>query len=313
MLKKYAYKKIALSTIALLILAILYLFPKSAKPLKIKNEINYIKTNKAAIYLIDKNDYVARTDIISNEKDTIEKAKYLLRCLIKESNEEIYIPYEFKAIIPKNTTINSITLDNGLLKIDFSKEFLNVSKDDEERMIESIIFTLTSQENIKEIMIFVNGSILNELPNSKKKLPSILDKSFGVNKIVDINNFKNTTQVISYYLNSTSEGYYYIPVTTVSNNEDEKVKIIIDQLKSRPLEKTNLIGFLNANAELKDYEILENNINLSFNNYLFDDIKNNTILEEIKYAIGYSINDTYGINKVSYLVDNKKIEEFIIN
>ena len=56
MLKKYAYKKIALSTIALLILAILYLFPKSAKPLKIKNEINYIKTNKAAIYLIDKND-----------------------------------------------------------------------------------------------------------------------------------------------------------------------------------------------------------------------------------------------------------------
>ena len=74
-----------------------------------------------------------------------------------------------------------------------------------------------------------------------------------------------------------------------------------------------MIGFLNANAELKDYEILENNINLSFNNYLFDDIKNNTILEEIKYAIGYSINDTYGINKVSYLVDNKKIEEFIIN
>lgn len=312
MLKKYAIKKIMLSSIALLILTILYFFPKEKQTFEIPSTINYKDSLQSAIYLVDKNDYVARTGVINNNKDTIDSIKYLISCLTINSNNEVYIPYEFNAIIPKNTKLKDLSLENGLLKLNFSQEFLDTTKNNEEKMIESIVYTLTSLKEVKEIMIFVEDNILNKLPISQKQLPTILDKSFGINKIYNIDNIKNTTQVTTYYLSKSNDNYYYVPITTVSNEESEKIEIIIEQLKSKPITKTNLIGFLHANAELEDYEILSNSINLSFNNYLLDDIENETILEEVKYAIAYSINDTYGIDNVNYIIDNKKIDELVV-
>lgn len=313
MLKNYALKKIMLSTIALIILSILCLFPKENNTLNIPTNINYEEVTKTAIYLIDKNSYVARTNIINKNKDTIESIKYLISCLTIGSDTEIYVPYGFSAVIPKNTKILDLSLEKGLLKINFSKEILNTTIENEEKMIESIVFTLTSIEEVKEIMIFVDGNILNKLPFSQKQLPTTLNKNFGINKVYEINTIKDTSQVTTYYLSKNNNDYYYVPVTTVSNEQKEKIEIIIEQLKSKPITKTNLIGFLHANAELQDYEILSNSINLSFNNYLLDDIKNETILEEVKYAIAYSVNDTYGINSVSYLVDNKIIDELVLD
>ena len=312
MLKKYAIKKIMLSSIALLILTILYFFPKENQTFEIPSTINYKDSLQSAIYLVDKNDYVARTGVINNNKDTIDSIKYLISCLTINSNNEVYIPYEFNAIIPKNTKLKDLSLENGLLKLNFSQEFLDTTKNNEEKMLESIVYTLTSLKEVKEIMIFVEDNILNKLPISQKQLPTILDKSFGINKIYNIDNIKNTTQVTTYYLSKSNDNYYYVPITTVSNEESEKIEIIIEQLKSKPITKTNLIGFLHANAELEDYEILSNSINLSFNNYLLDDIENETILEEVKYAIAYSINDTYGIDNVNYIIDNKKIDELVV-
>ena len=312
MLKKYAIKKIMLSSIALLILTILYFFPKENQALEIPTTINYKDSLQTAIYLVDKNNYVARTGVINNNKDTINSIKYLVSCLTINSNNEIYIPYGFSAIIPKNTKLKDLSLENGLLKLKFSQEFLNTTKNDEEKMLESLVFTLTSLREVSKIMILVDNNILNKMPISQKQLPTILDKSFGINKVYNINNIKDTTQVITYYLSKNNDNYYYVPVTTVSNEKSEKVEIIIEQLKSKPITKTNLIGFLHANAELEDYEILSNSINLSFNNYLLDDIENNTILEEVKYAIAYSINDTYGIDNVNYIIDNRKIDELVL-
>ena len=54
-------------------------------------------------------------------------------------------------------------------------------------MIEAIVYSLTSLDNIKYVSIYVEGSILNKLPNSNKKLPTILDRSIGINKEYNIN------------------------------------------------------------------------------------------------------------------------------
>lgn len=313
MLKKYAFKKITIATLALLILGLLYLFPKSEKEFYVPTTITYDENIKTAIYLIDKNDYVARTNIINKNKDVIESAKYLINCLTINSQEEIYIPYSFSAIIPKNTKVKEISLDEGLLKIDFSKEFNNISKENEEKMISSIVYTMTTINGINEVMIFVDGNILNKLPISNKQIPNILDKSYGINKIYNIDNIKNTTQVTSYYLSKTNDQYYYVPITSIQNSNQEKIEIIIKQLKSKPITETNLLGFLHTNTELVDYEILNDSINLSFNNYILDDLTNETILEEVKYSIAYSINDTYGINNINYSIHDKKIEQLMLN
>ena len=71
---------------------------------------------------------------------------------------------------------------------------------------------------------------------------------------------------------------------------------------------------MHANAEITNYEILENEIKLSFNEYLLDDITNDVVLEEVKYTIYLSLRYTYNIYKVEFNVNDKDQNvNFVIN
>ena len=311
MLRNFAYKKIVIATLTLIIIGLLYFFPNDDnQDFSINQSLSYIDVSTNPIYLIDNNEYVARTNIIKTEEDPTKLAKEILESLIIGSQKSEYIPEGFKAIIPEGTKVNNISLDDGLLKVDFSNKFLNIKLENEEKMLEAIIYSLTEIEEIKSIMIFIDGEKLLKLPNSEKDLPNTLDRSYGINKVYDLTSFKNITSVTSYYLSKYKDNYYYVPVTKVSNNSKEKIEIIIEELKTAPINQTNLISFLATNAELTEYEILENSINLSFNNYVFDNFDDKTILEEVKYSIGLSVQDSYQVSNVTFHVDGEEITSF---
>lgn len=65
------------------------------------------------------------------------------------------LPDGFSGVLPENTKLLSYSLDGDLLKVNFSKELLNVSIDMEEDMIESLVYSLTLLENVDKVMIFV--------------------------------------------------------------------------------------------------------------------------------------------------------------
>lgn len=304
MLKKSIVKRITISSLALLILLITYLFPTKFETNSYKQNLSYTEMQKGSIYLLNKENYVSRVNMVINNKETLAKIKEIINILTIKSKESEYLPADFYGVIPSGTQINTLTLEEGLLKIDFSKEFLNTDITTERKMVESIVYSLTEIPEVKNILIFVEGNQLIELPYSKEKLPTLLNKDFGVNKIYDLDTIKNTTKTTIYYGSKTEDLFYYIPVTYISNNQEEKIEIIINKLKSSPIYESNLISFLNANAEITNYEIKENEIKLSFNEFLLDGIENSTILEEVQYTIYLSLRDTYNIEQVEFSVEN---------
>ena len=310
MLKNSSLRRITIASIALLIVGIIYLFPKSSE--KIPQKINYIDAVLSPIYLIDSNNYVARTEMIIDEDDELLKAKEILEALTIGSNKTDYIPDGFKQIIPLNTRLLDASLEGGLLKINFSKEFNNITEKNESKMLESIVYSLTEIEGINKIMIFVEGVHLNKMPISQKRLPETLDRSFGINKIYNLDTFSDVTMTTIYYLGKYNDNYYYIPVTLVDNNDINKVEIVINNLKSSPIYQANLMSYLASSVELLDFEIKENVASLNFNNYLFSDINSKTILEEVKYSIFLSLKDNNDIQEVIFLKKKKKIENFKI-
>jgi len=316
MLKRISIRKIILSTFTLLVLSLIYLLPNNTKDLKVEQTEQYINLNTEnihEIYLLDSNNYVARTTVslIDNDKTIEEKAKELLESMIIGGKKENIIPNGFKSIIPVDTKILSVKFDDGILKIDFSKEILEINQEYEEKMIESICYTLTSIKDIKGILIYVEGNMLTELPKSKKFLPSIIDRSFGVNKVYNLTNIDNIIPVTVYYINEYNDNYYYVPVTKYVNNTNDKVKIIIQELSSAPTYQNNLMSFLNSNTELLEYEIKDRQMRLEFNNYLIDDIDEMNILEEVKYTISFSIMDNYDVDEVVFSVDDKEISKTV--
>ncbi|MEG1505949.1 MAG: GerMN domain-containing protein [Bacilli bacterium] len=306
MLKRAAFRRIILASLALVILLIIYFFPD--KESYINESLSYVEKIEMPIFLIDKMNYVARTTIVKKNEIKTDVIKEIIDALTIEGTKSSYIPNGFSAIIPKNTKLLSMDLKEGLLKLNFSKEFLDVSKEYENKLIEALIFSLTEMGEVEKIMIFIEDKQLTKLPHSNKELPNTLDKTYGINKIYNIETLKDTSKTTVYYLSKNNDFYYYVPVTEVSNEHIERVEIIIKNLKTTPIYHTNLISYLTASANLLSYQLLENSISLSFNNKILANIEEKDILEEVKYSISLSLRDTYGINTVIFNVDNEKID-----
>lgn len=310
MLKRLAFKKIIIVSLSFVVLLLIYFFPTTDN-YNINTTLTYTNPETLPIYLVDHNDLVSRFEVIKNSENTEDLVKEVIDNLTIDGDSSSHIPSNFKKIIPKGTKIINQSLSDGLLKINFTKELLNIEKENEEKMLESIIYSLTEIKEVHQIMIFVEGENLLALPHSKKTLPNILDRSYGINKVYELESIKDVSKITTYYI-SKMEGYsYYTPVTTITNKENEKVEIIIEKLKTAPTYQTNLVSYLGSNAELLNYEILENSVNLSFNNHILN-LNDNEIMEEVKYTIALSIRDTYNINETIFYVDNMLIDAFFI-
>ena len=103
----------------------------------------------------------------------------------------------------------------GLLYAYEHADELNIDADKAEKMIESIVYSLTEIKDINGVMIFVEGKRLLKLPNSTTILPLVLDRDIGINKTYDISSLKNVTKLTTYYVAKSEDIPYYIPVTAL--------------------------------------------------------------------------------------------------
>lgn len=315
MLKKFYLKKLLVCAIAIFTILLIYVIPTNEEEkLKIKEEVEYVNKDidTSVIFLNDSNNYLACTKIVTNNKDTVSKAKELLEALIIDGTKQDSIPSGFKAIIPSNTKIRSLTYDNKVIKVDFSSDLMNTNIENEEKIIEAIVYTLTSIEDVEFVIIYMEGELLTTLPQSKITLPSTLDRSFGINKEYNLNSTKDINKTTIYYISEFNNNEYYVPVTKVTNDERSKIEIIIDELSSSNLYKTNLMSYLNSNTELLSVNENEEELVVNFNSAIFNDINTEEILEEVIYTISMSINDNYSVNTVVFNVEDKEIYKSVL-
>lgn len=305
-----------ISTLALLILLVIYLIPDNRKEIELSNNsIEYVYDNiKSTIYLIDSDDYVARTSISTCKCDGKDKAKDLLEGLIIGGGKSSIIPNGFRSIIPPGTTVLNIELKDKVITIDFSKELLEVNEKEEKKMIEAITYTLTSIDGIDKVIIKVEGEEITKLP-SGNNIPTVLDRSYGINKSYDLVNTSNIESYTVYYVNEYNDNKYYVPVTKyVNGKSDDPIKVIIKELSSSPIYETNLMSYLNASAQLNNYQLIGDNLKLNFNNLLLNDLDEKNILEEVIYTISLSVNNIYNnLETVSFYVDDNEVYNININ
>ena len=305
------YKKILVASSLLVVLFMLYLIPTKKEVEFAETNLEYVYPNDLeTVYLLDSNDYVARVLISASNDSIISKATSLIDALTIGGKKENVIPNGFRSIIPSGTKVIDIELEDGVLVINFSKDILDIDKKYEDKMIESLTYTLTSINGIDSIKLLVDGKELKKLPNSNKLLPTFLDKSYGINKIYEITNVGNIDSYTVYFVNSVNDNKYYIPVTKYVNDyKQDKIRIIIDELASSFTYQSNLSSFLNENTKLLNYEVIDKQIKLNFNDMIFSDITNNDILEEVVYTICLSINDNINIDNIIFLAYDIKINK----
>jgi germination protein M len=283
----------------------MYLIPNN-KDNNFDYSIEYVNKDLIThdIFLLDKNNYLAKTEIIVKDLDSKKLAKELINDLIINSPNEDKLPSGFKAFLNKDTLINNIEIIDDTIKIDFNERILDVPKNLEEKVIEAITYNLTSIEGINKVLLYINGVILNKLPKNNIKIPTPLTREFGINKQYELSNYKNITKTTIYYLSKFNDITYYVPVTKISTNEDDKLKIIIEELKDN---NTNLDSYLNYNTKLVSNTLNDTEMVLDFNEYILNDTDNIEILDEVIDTISLSIHDNYNIEDIVFKVNGKEI------
>lgn len=309
MLKNKIKKRIFLILSSLIIVLIIYLFPTKENNPKINDKV--YNDEQGIIYLIDNNAFVSRVDVLFKEKDLENKVKEIIDYLTIDNPKTNYIKEGFKPIIPAKTKLLSISIDKDLVKLNFSREILNVKADEEYKLISSIIYSLTSLDEINKISLYIEGNILTKMPHSKESLPSTLNRFFGINQIYDLTNIKGSSNTTVYYLSKYKDYYYYVPITLINNKEKEKIDVIIKELSSKSVYQTSLISYLKTSKEI-DYSLKKEQMIINFNQNLFDDLNNDNLLEKVIYSINLSIKDNYELEKVTYLINDMKYKDFYI-
>ncbi|MCH5166410.1 MAG: GerMN domain-containing protein [Erysipelotrichales bacterium] len=302
MLKLKIIKKFGILLLCVLIIQILRIYPN-------ENIVaNNISINKGVIYLLDNNDYLSRLEITydsDNDEDLIREMIDILTI----SNDYSKIRAGFSAIIPENTKLLNMEIADDLVTLNFSKNFLDISEKFEEKLIEAIVFSITSLEKYNKVTIKVEDILLQKLPHSLKRIPEVIDRSFKINKEYNINNLENIVVTTVFYP-AILDGYnYYIPVTKYKSTKKEKIEIIISELESSNTYNSNIVNYLNSETKLMNFELLDKSLLLNFDEALFGDIVSKNISEEVLYSINLSISESYNnVDSVMYLVNDDLIE-----
>lgn len=317
MLKRKMFRKIIVATTALFALFLIYLIPKEESKATldgVDQNLEYTSPDilTSPIFLMDSNNYLGKTEVVVSSTEIETKIKELVEVLISGGVGENKIPSGFKSILPSETKILSIKYEDKLVKIDFSKDLLDITEELEEKMIEAIVYTVTSIEEVEKVIIYVEGDILTKLPKTGKNLPSTLDRNLGINKNYDLTSTKEINQVTVYYLNKYGENYYYVPVTKYLNDNRDKITIIVDELTSSSTYNTNLMSFLSNKTKLLAINEQSDILELTFNAYIFSDLDQKKILEEVIHTISLSIKDNYNVSEVNFIVDDEEIHKSVL-
>ena len=255
MIKTKAIRKIFLTTVTMFILLTVFSIPmlNDEDALRVNFEVkNSNDYNVNNIYLLSDNGYLVKSNIMLEDSSLRDKVLKVLNNLIENENSKY--SNNLKGVIPFNVKILDVFCGNDLVTIDFSKELLNVSKELEKDMISAIVYSILDINDVKGVSIMVEGKLLNQYPNSKEAIPTILNKDIGINKEYDINSRDNITSVILYYMEDIDDSYYFVPVTKYLNDSREKIEIIVEELTTSYIYEDNLMSFLNNKLELIDYK-----------------------------------------------------------
>ena len=264
--------------------------------------IDLSEKNYRKVYLLDENKYLIPLSIDVSSKEHLVDEIYTVVSNLRDLEIE-----GFNSVIARDVKINKIELENGILNIDFSKEFLTYQADLEEKIIESLTWSVMDFDEVNGLTISVDGVKLEQMPLNGLHLPSILNKDIGINKYHDLmNNYQNSDDIVVMYQKQINDQTYYVPVTRrVDRQENDTMTVM------RALDKDiSLLSGLSQIEYLRNMDVnkitymdSKVSVNLS-NDYLIEDnLIDSEIYELLLVTFEYNNMDA----KVDFYVNEESV------
>lgn len=262
-------------------------------------------TVKTELYLIDKNGYVVPKTLELPKTSSV--AKQALEYLVANGPVSEMLPNDFRAVLPADTDL-SVDIKDGVATVNFSKEFKNYQPQDELKILQSITWTLTQFDTVKQVKLKMTGHELTEMPVKGTPISDKLSRASGINlDTADVTDITNTKPLTVYYIGGEEGAYYYVPVTRrVSNSVKDPVVAVVKELVDGPSGKSNLVSeFMPDVKLLGDPKVESGTVTLNFNKNVYGSFKEKVISQHLLDTLVLSLTEQKGIQKVAVTVDGK--------
>lgn len=220
-------------------------------------------------------------------------------------------PTKFKGLYPvieEQIEINSVSIKDGLLTLDFNDGLMNLSKSGSLNFLEALTWTLCNYKDIKELHLTCNNNEVTNLPESYISLSQNYNHNLGLNNFESVNAYLHKTSALTVYANKViDQQLFYVPMTRrINTNElsiQDKVNLLLQQTSISSLLKENeLLSSLEA---LEGTEIIDGKLTVNLNDgALLDEMSLNPQVSDL---LMLSLRQIDGVETIEFKVNGEII------
>jgi germination protein M len=258
------------------------------------------------LYLIDSSGYVVSQTLDLPKTESI--AKQALEYLVKDGPVEEMLPNGFRSVLPAGTQVSVNIKGDGTAVVDFSSEFQNYQPEDELKILQSVTWTMTQFDSVEKVELRVNGYELTEMPVGGTPIDDKgLTRKVGINiDTSGITDLTDTHPVTVYFVSQKGENTYYVPVTKrVSNNIDNKIEAVVQQLVEGPGYQKNLLSDFTGVALLDEPTVKDKTVTLNFNEGIYGSFEEKIVSDHFMNSLVLSLTEQEGIESVAVMVNGE--------
>jgi len=174
----------------------------------------------------------------------------LAKLIDSQELQEEFMAMGLRALLPPNTKINGMSINDGLAKVDFSKEAMEcMDAVAESNMVNGIVLTLTEFPTIDRVQFMFDGKIVDSLKFGTKVGEPIEPED--INPEVSPDSEGNGAKVtVFFHTTSPSQYDYLVPVTRIISSSASSLETAIEELLKGPKSDGNLHMDIPVGTEL---------------------------------------------------------------
>lgn len=233
-------------------------------------------------------------------------AKLALNYMIEGGMYADQLPEGFTALIPEGTEVIGMDIipEEKLAIVDLSRHFRNYKAEDERKLLEAITWTLTEFPSIEQVKLWVDGTLLKQMPVTGIPLDEPLSRAMGINLEPGEGVYLGqSTPVTLYFQNVTDDMQsYFVPVTRLIAQTDQVAAAAIEQLAKGPQNMTGLVSTVPSHINVLDIQQVDDVLSVFLSDAIFD--ANNRVPDQSLQAMILSLTENTGASKVKVMVDH---------
>ena len=208
--------------------------------------------------------------------------------------------YDLRPVILNDVSVNTVTLNEGVLMLDFDTGYIKDQGLEEILRRAAIVRTLDQVEGVEEIAISVDGSPLNDINGIPVGM--MTSDMFIDNAGDEINSYERTKLVL-YFANEEGTGLVQTTEAVAYNSNISMEKLVTEHIISGPL-SNGLYPVTDPGVGLMSVTTKDGicYVNLS-KEFL---VKQGRLSDEVVlYAFVNSLTELPNINKVQFMIDSE--------